>query len=353
MQNLLNENTPESIRSWEPACVQPGLPQHVCPICGVQDQICQKGFYDDRYGYPGRFSLRECKGCRHKCLDVAFSKDQLRALYTEFYPRADLKLADFVPHKETQGFAAWINGCRSSAFRWVPRNVRVLDIGCGFGNTLAYHEARGCDVWGVEADDNIRRVAEKYGFKVHVGLFNPSVYEPNSFDFVTLDQVIEHVASPVETLRGIAKVLTPHGTAILSTPNEAGWGAKIFGRRWINWHVPYHQQFFTPSSMRQAAEQVGLVVEQTMTITSSSWLHYQWIHLLTYPSEGTPSIFWANHGTWSFMKRVVLKALTIAHRCKINHVITRVFDALGMGDNRLFFLRVSRNAESIHSASGS
>ena len=194
-------------------------------------------------------------------------------------------------------------------------------------------------MWGVEADENIRRVADKYGFKVHVGLFEPNLYEANSFDYVTLDQVIEHMTNPLETLRGIAKVLKPQGMAILSTPNKAGWGARVFGRRWINWHAPYHIQFFSQMSMQLAAQQAGLVVERSTTITPSPWLHYQWIHLLTYPSEGTPSIFWVPGGTWGVMERVGRRALAIAHRCKVDHVITRVFDALSMGDNRLFFLR--------------
>ena len=312
---------------------------HRCPICRSLSQPGLKDLYDDRYGYPGRFALRGCKSCGHKCLDLSFSPQQLEHLYSTFYPRSHLDLDNFVPHREVQGFASWMNGANASAFRWVPRNVRVLDIGCGFGNTLAYHEARGCEVWGVEADENIRRVAEKYGFNVHVGLFDPSRYEPNSFDYVTLDQVIEHVTDPTKTIREIAQVLKPGGVAVLSTPNESGWGAKVFGRRWINWHAPYHLQFFTFDSMRLAADQAGLVVERSMTITPSAWLYYQWLHLLTYPPEGTPSSFWAPGGTWSSMRKIGRKVFAIAHRYKVSHVITRLFDALGMGDNRLFFLR--------------
>ena len=313
--------------------------QYFCPICKAQSKTWREGLYDDRYGYPGFFSLRGCEACRHQQLDAVLSREQLRTLYTDFYPRANFDLADFTPHQEVNGFSAWINGDRSSAFRWVPKDVRVLDIGCGFGNTLAYHEARGCEAWGVEADENVRRVAEKYGFKVHVGLFDPSRYDPNSFDYVTLDQVIEHVTDPIETLRGVAHVLKSGGLAILSTPNGSGWGAKVFGRRWINWHAPYHLHCFSQTSMRLAAEQAGLVMERSMTITPSAWLYYQWLHVFTYPEEGNPSIFWAPGGTWSLMKRIGRQALTIAHRGKINHVITRVFDALGVGDNRLFFLR--------------
>lgn len=339
MQILCNENASYPMTAGERGSVQPGVVRHDCPICGVQGQICQEGFYDDRYGYPGRFSLRGCTACGHKWLDAPFSAEQLGALYTDFYPRTNLKLADFAPHQEAQGFAAWMNGNYSTAFRWVPRGVRILDIGCGFGNTLAYHQARGCDAWGVEADENIRRVADKFGFRVHVGLFDDSLYQAEFFDYVTMDQVIEHVTDPVATLRGVARILKPGGTAVLSTPNSSGWGATVFGRRWINWHAPYHLQFFSPASMRLATEDAGLVVERSVTITPSAWLHFQWLHLLTYPQEGRPSIFWAPRGMWSVMQRLARKVLMMVHRCKIDHMITRVFDALDVGDNRLFFLR--------------
>lgn len=308
----LKENSSQPMASGELGCAQPVSNENMCPICGVQGQICQEGHYDDRYGYPGCFSLWECRVCGHKWLDASFSSEQLGELYTDFYPRANLKLADFAPHQEVQGFAAWINGNYSTAFRWVPRDVRILDIGCGFGSTLAYHQARGCEVWGVEADENIRPVAEKFGFKVHVGLFDDSIYKAEFFDYVTMDQVIEHVTDPVATLRGVARILKPGGTAVLSTPNASGWGARCFGRRWINWHAPYHLQVFTPRSLKMAGEQAGLVVERTMTVTSSEWLHFQWLHLLTYPQEGKPSVFWASRGTWNVMQRLVRKVLTVA-----------------------------------------
>ena len=154
-----------------------------------------------------------------------------------------------------------------------------------------------------------------------------------------MSQVIEHVTKPVQTLSGIARVLKSGGVAILSTPNASGWGARVFGQRWINWHAPYHLQFFTLRSMRLTAEQAGLVVERTVTITPSAWLHYQWIHLLSCPPEGVTSPFWAPGDKWSLKQKMALKMLEIVHRCKINHVVTRIFDAISMGDNRIYFLR--------------
>ena len=310
-----------------------------CPVCSSSRCTRAGEVYDDRYGYPGRFPLLKCADCGHAFLQGEFSPELLRNLYSNFYPRSTFDLARHKPYQKTKGFRAWLDGDKSSPFRWIPRNVRILDIGCGFGESLGYHQARGCDVYGVEADENIRRVAEQFGYKVHVGLFDPDVYDADYFDYVTMSQVIEHVTDPVQTLRGIARILKPGGVAILSTPNADGWGAKVFGKRWINWHAPYHLQFFSLQSMRLAAEQAGLVLENSATITPSAWLHFQWVHLLSCPPEGKPSVFWMPGGKWGFVQKVTLKSLYLVHRLKIDHVLTRFFDSLNMGDNRIFFLR--------------
>lgn len=309
-----------------------------CVICGSAVQQ-HKTLYDDRYGYPGLFNLSRCGHCGHKSLPTTFLPESLTRLYTEYYPRSSFRLEDYRPYREVRGFRSWLNGEHCSAYTWVPKNVRVLDIGCGFGETLGYHKERGCEVYGVEADENIRRVAERYGFNVHVGLFDPDLYADGFFDFVTMDQVIEHVNDPLETLRGVARVLKPGGSAILSTPNANGWGARLFGRYWIHWHAPYHQQHFSGKSMAVAAERAGMDLERVLNITSSEWLYYQWVHLLTFPRMGVPSTFWSAKAEPEVGRKVFRMLLRIVHRTKIDHLATRLFDRLGVGDNLLFFLR--------------
>lgn len=310
-----------------------------CIICGTVCTVSGHALYDDRYGYEGLYTLDICTGCGHISLRASVSSDMLNSLYTDYYPRSSLSLEQFQPSKYVCGFNGWLNGEKRSAYCWVPENVKVLDIGCGFGQTLAYHKARGCAVYGVEVDENIRRVAEKFGLNVHIGLFDPNLYEPDFFDYVTLDQVIEHVTDPIETLRGVACVLKLGGMAILSTPNAHGWGAKLFGRRWINWHAPYHLHHFSVASMRIVAEKAGLHVDSFRTLTSSEWLLYQWIHLLRYPRMSEPSPFWSPKVTKSLKMKLAIKLLSVLHCTKIDHLITRLFDALGWGDNYLFVLR--------------
>lgn len=259
-----------------------------CPVCS-SEMVADGRLYDDRYGYPDVYAMYRCRKCNHCSLDVKMTAGQLTDMYTNYYPRSEMDVMKWSPPEEEPPLRRWWLGHGSSAFRWVPPNVCVLDVGCGFGQSLGYHMARGCDVHGVEADENIRRVAEHHGLNVKVGLFDADNYQKDSFDYVTLDQVVEHVAEPVSFLAGVNDVLKPGGMAVVSTPNAQGWGSRLFGKKWIHWHAPYHQQFFSAESMRIVAGKTGFDVVDVRTITNSEWLHYQWLHLLTYPVQGKPS----------------------------------------------------------------
>lgn len=309
-----------------------------CPVCSNEGR-CLTNLADDRYGYPGSSPLFRCDACGHRFLSIEMSPEELASLYTNFYPRSTFDVDSWSPPTPESALRTWWRGLRASAFRWVPANVRVLDIGCGFGESLGYHRDRGCDAHGVEADSNILRVAERHGLQVRVGLFDPQHYEPGSFDVVTLDQVIEHVSDPVAVLSGVWQVLRPGGTLVLSTPNADGWGARVFGGRWIHWHAPYHQQFFSKESMGRAAERAEFRVESRSTITNASWLTFQWGHLMTLAAPGARSVYWNRDMKRTSAQRVLLAFVALTDRLGVNAAITRLFDALGQGDNVVFVLR--------------
>ena len=310
----------------------------MCPVCSGPARIDLDSLYDDRYGYPGTYTILACSRCSHRFLDATFTADELGSQYTDYYPRSSRTLESYRPPVEVDGFDAWIAGSRASAFRWVPRDVKVLDVGCGFGETLAYHEARGCDAHGIDPDANLLRVADRYGLQAKVGLFSASLYEPTSFDYVTLDQVVEHVGDPIDLLRDVHTVLRPGGTAIVATPNARGYGARLLGKSWINWHVPYHRQHFNRRSLRLAAEQAGFEVLSIRTITSSAWAMYQGFHLLGRPPHEVPSAFWAPERSTMTIPGKVRRGMSLAARFRLFDGISRLADALGTGDNLLAVL---------------
>jgi 2-polyprenyl-3-methyl-5-hydroxy-6-metoxy-1,4-benzoquinol methylase len=309
-----------------------------CTVCGGPTHL-QRRLYDDRYGYRGIFRLYRCNRCGHRHLDATLSDAQLGELYSRFYPRSTFDIEAWSPPVPSDGCAAWWRGDRASAFRWVPRGVRVLDIGCGFGESLGYHRARGCDAHGVEADSNILRVAARHDLQVRNGLFDPGHYPAASFDVVTLDQVIEHVADPVAVLRGVRQVLKPGGTVVLSTPNADGWGARVFRGRWIHWHAPYHLHFFSRRSLASAAADAGLAIECRATVTNSRWLDFQWCHLAAPGSHAQPSVFWKHGSRRSLRQRIALRIARLPHQLGLNTLATRLMDTLGWGDNVVYVLR--------------
>lgn len=305
-----------------------------CHICTSSEGLNFYHLYDDRYGYPGIFQLKKCTNCGHIYLLQHHSEADLKRLYTNYYPRKHYSINDSVGLTYNKCFSSWLNGERRSAYTYIPPNVRVLDIGCGFGQSLGYHKSRGCEVYGVEADENIKRVAEHFGYDVKAGVFDANDYKPEYFDYVTMDQVIEHMVNPIETLIGIERILKPGGYVILSTPNPYSWGAKLFGKKWINWHTPYHLHFFSRKSLNAAMNKAGLEIDSIKTITSSEWLFYQWCHLIFYPKAGVKSIFWESTNQHKrFTQKIIFRLLRTMHRLKINHFLTRIFDSTGIGDN--------------------
>jgi SAM-dependent methyltransferase len=310
----------------------------ICPVCRGQVDEVFGGLFDDRYGYPALFSLRKCRSCGHRFVPAHFTHEELGDLYTSYYPRKNFDIDSFQPAREVAGFRAWLSGERGSAFRWVPKNVAVLDIGCGVGHTLAYHQARGCDAVGIEADDNVLAIAARYGLNIVRGVFDGSQFETSSFDYVTLDQVAEHVLDPVALMRGVHRVLKPGGWVVITTPNPDSLGARLFGRYWLNWHVPYHMQFYTKRSMKKLASAAGLRLAKAYTITASEWQFYQWRHVATFPERGQKSFFWCP-GEAKDKPHPLDNLIAKARRYRLHLVISRVLDALGIGDNRVFILR--------------
>lgn len=314
----------------------------ICPICNEYSIEKEYSLYDDRYGYTGIFDLLRCQTCEHRHVQVFLTNNELTNLYSNYYPRGSFDVKSFKPLEEVKGFNSWLEGNKRS-FAFVPRNVRVLDIGCGLGQSVAYHNKRGCEAYGVETDKNIQNIADTFNLKIKIGTFDCRDYEQEYFDYITLDQVIEHFNNPMQILEDISSVLKPGGHVIMTTPNVSGLPRYIFGRKWINWHVPYHLHHFSKKSILLLAEKNGFEVICMKTLTSSSWMYYQWIHNISFANHKEVSKFWGNEiKSYSNGEKKRFKFVQRLNKYKINHVITRFFDFLGVGDNFLIILRKKR-----------
>jgi SAM-dependent methyltransferase len=143
--------------------------------------------------------------------------------------------------------------------RFLPALVkgRLLDVGCGSGEWLASMRERGWNVAGLDFDQDAVRIAKQSGLEVRSGTLKEQNYASKSFDAVTLHHVIEHVPDPVETLTECARILVNGGQLVLSTPNSASLGHRIFKEYWRGLEPPRHLHIFSGRSLRRVLEQAG------------------------------------------------------------------------------------------------
>jgi hypothetical protein len=73
-------------------------------------------------------------------------------------------------------------------------------------------------------------------------------------------------------LTHVRGLMRPGGQVWISCPNAASHWRKLFGRQWINWHVPFHLWHFTPHTFTALLNRAKFSVQEMHTCTPALWL---------------------------------------------------------------------------------
>lgn len=99
---------------------------------------------------------------------------------------------------------------------------RVLEIGCSKGDTLLdiKEEYPNSEVYGVELDDNAAKLASNFCEAITGNIENEDLpYEEESFDYIIMADVLEHLHDPAKSLEYVKRFLKPDGKFLASIPN--------------------------------------------------------------------------------------------------------------------------------------
>lgn len=311
-----------------------------CIICGLKNHILYRGLYDDRFGAHGFYSVYRCSKCGFGRTDPALGKGEIGEFYKRHYPLLALS-ADVVKSSAVVWpmFAAWLAGVGNIAHRHIKKGSDVLDVGSGSGESLLEIEKMGAGAFGVEPDPNAQKIAKKLKLNVYKGFITDNPFPGKKFDFITASQVFEHEPEPLNFLKSAKKKLKKTGQIILSVPNFGSLYLKIFGRRWLNWHIPYHINFFTELSFKKLAKNAGFRIIRMRTTTPDVWTLMQIRTLLTSVKESQKNPIWTSAtsrgyiGDRSFsLKNFILQSAAMVFYILITP-INRIIDSLGMGDS--------------------
>jgi SAM-dependent methyltransferase len=100
----------------------------------------------------------------------------------------------------------------------------LLDLGCGSGENVLRYAPNGSTCYGVEVSEELAEVARKNGIDITVANLDGPVPLPDeTFDAVTSNQVLEHLADTDAFVSESFRLVRPGGIVVHSTENLSSW----------------------------------------------------------------------------------------------------------------------------------
>jgi SAM-dependent methyltransferase len=145
---------------------------------------------------------------------------------------------------------------------------RVLDIGCGIGDFLAYRP----NTVGVEVNPFAVEHCLRNGFEAYLVNKPPMPFSAHSFSGAVMDNVLEHLNDPRGMLEDIWRVLTANGTLVIGVPGRKGFESD-----------PDHKHFYDETRLRSDLKSSGFHCEKVWhQPLRASWLEHRFSQFALY-----------------------------------------------------------------------
>ena len=192
----------------------------------------------------GGFPILRCAACGFLQTGRVLSQDALARLYADGYGG--------LRQMQGQQINARVNTAALRRMGLLDRTLeRVVDIGCGYGFLLQRLEGHALHRGGVElAAAEVQHARDALGLEVATSLDELPRNLRRDLDMILLFEVLEHIAEPVEFLRGLASRLRPGGILVIGTDNFTSWPVRIMGDHFPKWIPHQHVSLFDPASLR-------------------------------------------------------------------------------------------------------
>ena len=181
----------------------------------------------------------------------------------------DYQLKDFQPRQDILQFI--------SREHEKTDEFKVLEIGCGYGKTLEFlsQNCPNVKLHAIEIDKTMAEYVEAtcsdvFMINRDIGLADDLPYKENSFDYIILADVLEHMAQPWIVLRNLKKYLKDDGKILASIPNVGNFmvftnmfkGFFAYGSKDIV--NKGHLRFFMYEDILQMFTACGFLIEEML-----------------------------------------------------------------------------------------
>jgi len=246
-----------------------------CLFCKEKLSKYKEKIYDTRFGVEGSFDIYKCNACGLVQLWSYLMSIDSKSLYETYYNFGGYKKGLYTILRTTFFFnplyRLWMFLDGDISFYAKRGRGRLIDVGCNEGRSLRIFKNSGFIVEGLDFNERAGTEARKDGFIVYTEYLDD--FQPKKlYDVVVLSNVLEHSNSPKEMLNNVNRILKPGGLVWISCPNVDSWQRLVFGRYWINWHVPFHITFFSTMTLKSLLDYTGFEVTKIKCATPSLWI---------------------------------------------------------------------------------
>jgi len=200
------------------------------------------------YGFHG--PVYECTNC-----GLVFVVDNISTKsILDNYDRAEDPIYVAEQQARIQTFARHVHNLEKHH----PKG-KLLDVGAYTGLFLYQAKLAGWQVSGIEPSSwAVSQSKKLYGLDLKHGIFKSGSFPKNSFDVVTMWDVIEHFINPIDAINIAYSYLSPGGVLAMSTIDVKSPVARILGKKWP-WFMCMHRVYFSKETMIRALKQAGFI----------------------------------------------------------------------------------------------
>lgn len=162
--------------------------------------------------------------------------------------------------------------CLHFASKHAPKTY--MDLGCGEGFVVKFLHDEGWDARGVDfTSDGLKHHNPEVLDRVVVAdvfeTIDQLLAEGRTFGLLSCNNVLEHVAQPLEFLSKVKRLLAPNGVIRITVPNDGSIVQRELVSRQVtpkNYWVcpPAHLSYFEPESFQRVLEDQGFRIESLL-----------------------------------------------------------------------------------------
>jgi len=221
----------------------------ICPICG---SIKNKFFCE-----KNKYKIYNCENC-----EVGFVypvSNNLEKIYGENYFSGNEEGRGYVDYDRDKKPMKKIFENYLDKFKKLVKGRKIFDIGTATGYFLDLARKRGWQTSGIEISEFASKIAKKKGHNIFTGQLKEKEIN-DSFDVITMWDVLEHLDNPKKTLLKVNKLLNKEGLLAINTINKGSLWAKIYGKYWHLIIPPEHLFYYSYKNLEILLSQTGFKV---------------------------------------------------------------------------------------------